>query len=121
MSVDYDFWKYRQGASHDDGRIYAALCDGEQLDELQALPIEEIRARIHAVFADWDWLDADNCEKEGAGSFALYTTPQLVRFDCYGRMSEQDLNLFIDVLTQEFGVPMYDPQISTRFDAWTDV
>ena len=120
MSMDYNFWKYRQGVAHDDGRIYAALCDGEQLGELQILPIEEIRTRIHAVFSDWDWLDKDNCEKEGFGSFALYTAQQLVRFDCYG-MHEQSLNLFIDVMTQEFGIPMYDPQISTRFDAWTDV
>lgn len=120
MSMDYNFWEYQKGAVHDDGKIYAALCDGEQLEELQTLPIEEIRTRIHTVFSDWDWLDRDNCEKTGFGSFALYTTPQWVRFDCYG-MSEQSLNLFIDVMTQEFGVPMYDPQISTRFDAWTDV
>lgn len=24
-------------------------------------------------------------------------------------------------LTQEFGCPLYDPQISTRFDSWTEV
>ena len=120
MSMDYNFWKYQKDVPHDDGRIYAALCDGEQLDELQTLPIEEIRTRIHVVFSDWDWLDEDNCEKIGFGSFALYTTQRWVRFDCYG-MCEQSLNLFIDVMTQEFGIPMYDPQISTRFDAWTDV
>lgn len=120
MSVDYSFWKYQQGAVHDDGRIYMALCDGEELAELQPLPIQEIRERIHEVFSDWDWLDEDNCEKQGFGSLALHTTPKLVRFDCYG-MSERSLNLFIDVLTKEFGIPVYDPQISMRFDGWTDV
>ena len=120
MSADYNFWKYRQDIPHEDERVYTSLCDGEQLDELQTLPIDEIRKRIQAVFSDWSWPDQDNCEKEGFGSFTLYATPQLVRFDCYG-MSEQSLNLFIDVMTQEFGLPMYDAQISVRFDAWTDV
>ena len=120
MSADYVFWKYQRGAVHENKRVYASLCNGEQLDELQTLPVEEIRKRIQAVFSDWDWLDQDNCEKDGFGSFVLYTTPQLVRFDCYG-MSGQSLNLFIDVMTEEFGIPVYDPQISTRFDDWTDI
>ena len=120
MSMDYNFWMYQKGIAHDDERIYSALCDGTQLVELQTLPIKEIRERICAVFSDWDWLDKDNCEKQGFGGFSLYTTPQLVRFDCYG-MSEQNLNLFIDIMTHEFGIPMYDPQISARFDSWTDV
>ena len=120
MSADYNFWKYKQDVVHEDEKVYASLCDGEQLEELQSLPIEKIRERIRAVFSGWDWLNQDNCEKEGFGSFTLYTTPQLVRFDCYG-MSEQNLNLFIDVMTEEFGIPVYDPQISTRFDTWTDV
>ncbi len=121
MSADYDFWKYKAAAAHDDQKVYLALCDGEAREELQELPIEDIRARIRAVFFDWEWLDGDNCENpSGSGSFALYTTPQLVRFDCYS-MSQADINRFLDVLTQEFGCPLYDPQISTRFDSWTDV
>ena len=121
MSADYDFWKYKAGAAHDDQRVYAALCDGEALEELQTLPVEEIRARIQAVFSDWEWLDQDNCENPaGRGSFALAATPQAVRFDCYS-ISEADINRFLDVLTQEFGCPLYDPQISTRFDSWTEV
>ncbi len=52
------------------------------------------------------------------GAFQIFTIPQAVRFDCYG-MQEADLNSLVDILI-EFGCPLYDPQISTRFDSWTD-
>ena len=121
MSADYNFWKYKKGVPHNDQRVYAALSDGETLEELQELPVEKIRERIQEVFSGWDWLDKDNCENPtGSGSFELFTTPQFVRFDCYS-MSEQSINLFLDILTEEFGCPLYDPQISTRFDSWTEV
>lgn len=121
MSADYDFWKYKKDVPHDDQRVYAALSNGETLEEVQELPVEEIRARIREVFSGWDWPDRDNCENPaGNGSFTLFLTPQLVRFDCYG-MSEADINRCFDILTEEFGCPLYDPQISTRFDSWTEV
>ena len=50
MSADYNFWKYKQNVVHEDEKVYASLCDGEQLEELQSLPIEKIRERIRAVF-----------------------------------------------------------------------
>lgn len=34
-------------------------------------------------------------------------------------MQEADLNKLIDILIA-FGRPLYDPQIDTRFDGWTD-
>lgn len=121
MSADYSFWKYKAGTTHDDQRVYELLSDGETLEEVQELPVETIRERIKAVFSDWEWLDKDNCENPaGKGSFALFITPQVVRFDCYS-MSEAAINRFLDVLTREFGCPLYDPQISTRFDSWTEV
>ena len=52
------------------------------------------------------------------GAFQIFTIPQAVRIDCYG-MQEADLNSLVDILI-EFGCPLYDPQISTRFDSWTD-
>ena len=50
MSADYNFWKYKQDVVHEDEKVYASLCDGEQLEDLQSLPIEKIRERICAVF-----------------------------------------------------------------------
>ncbi len=122
MSADYGFWKYKsKAAAHDDRRVYTLLSNGDTVVGLQELPVEEIRGRIRAVFSDWEWLDGDNCESPtGKGSFGLSTTPQFVRFDCYG-MTEADINRLLDVLTQEFGCPLYDPQIGERFDSWADV
>lgn len=52
-------------------------------------------------------------KKEGHGAFQIFTTSQIVRFDCYG-MQGADMNILIDILL-DFGCPLYDPQISTRF------
>ena len=35
MSADYNCWKYKQDVVHEDEKVYASLCDGEQLEELQ--------------------------------------------------------------------------------------
>lgn len=119
MSIDINFWKYKKGVIHDDIRIYKqACCDGKLLEELESLPIEEILSKISAVFSKWNALDKMHYEKENKGAFEIFTTTQIVRFDCYG-MQETDMNTLIDVLI-DFGCPLYDSQISTRFDGWTD-
>lgn len=121
MSYDINFWKYKEGVVHDDNRIYEqACCDGKLMEELESLPIDEILTRIASVFSDWTALDKNHYEneKEGKGSFEIFSTSQIVRFDCYG-MLETDMNTLMDILI-DFGCPVYDPQISTRFDGWTD-
>lgn len=119
MSMDLSFWKYKEGAVHDDTRVYElACCDGEAAEGLENLPIEEIIKKIAFVFSDWTALDCSNYEKEGRGAFQIFTTPQIVRLDCYG-MQGEDMNTLMDIL-REFGCPLYDPQIATRFDSWTD-
>lgn len=119
MSMDLSFWKYKENAVRDDANVYElACCDGEVVEGLENLPIEEIVKKIAAVFSDWTALDRNNYEKEGRGAFQIFTTAQIVRFDCYG-MQGEDMNTLMDVL-REFGCPLYDPQISTRFDSWTD-
>ena len=119
MSMDLNFWKYKEGVTHDNNRVYEqACCDGKPVEELERLPIDEILTKIAVVFSDWTALDKEHYEKEGKGAFEVFTTSQIVRFDCYG-MQEADLNALMDVLIG-FGCPLYDPQISTRFDEWTD-
>lgn len=117
--MDLSFWRYQKDAPRDHGRVYElACCDGQVLEQLEQLPVPQIRQKIAEAFGDWTRLGADSYEKEGKGAFEIFTTSQIVRFNCYG-MGEADLNLLIDVLAQ-FGCPLYDPQISTRFDGWTD-
>lgn len=119
MGYDINFWKYKAGAPRDNGKVYAkACCDGETLEELETLPIDEIFKRIESAFADWTKLDKYNFEKDGKGAFTIYATSQAVRFDCYG-MQESDMNTLMDILI-DFGCPMYDHQISERLDSWTD-
>lgn len=120
MSMDLNFWKYKDKAAHNDESVYqTACCDGELVEELEVLPIEEILQRVAGVFSDWTVMEGGkDFEKEGHGAFQIFTTSQIVRFDCYG-MSEADMNLIVDILI-DFGCPLYDPQISTRFDSWTD-
>ena len=120
MGMDLNFWKYRENAPHDHAAVYqAACCGGKQMEELELLPIDEILKRISVVFCDWTVHGSGrDFEKEGHGAFQVFTTPQIVRFDCYG-MQENDMNALMDILI-DFGCPLYDPQISARFDSWTD-
>lgn len=119
MSMDLNFWKYREGVAHNNSKVYEmACCDGEIVEELETLSINEILEKVASVFSDWTALDNNNYEKEGCGAFEIFTTSQIVRFDCYG-MKESDMNLLMNILI-DFGCPLYDPQISTRFDSWTD-
>ena len=119
MSMDLNFWKYKEGAVHDNNKIYElACCDGKMVDGLEELLVNEIIEKIASVFSDWTALDNNHYEKEERGAFEIFTTPQIVRFDCNG-MQEADMNALMDLLI-DFGCPLYDPQISTRFDSWTD-
>jgi len=120
MSRDLNFWKYKENVVHNHKKVYkVACCDGKLMDELEMLPIEEILKKVSVVFSDWTIEDNGNdYEKENHGAFQIFTTSQIVRFDCYN-MRENDMNTLMDILI-EFGCPLYDSQISTRFDDWTD-
>lgn len=119
MSMDLNFWKYKEDAAHDNSKIYElACCDGKTVEELETLPINEIFNKIASTFSDWEALDKTHYEKAGRGAFEIFSTSQIVRFDCYG-MQEVDMNSLMDILI-DFGCPLYDPQISERFDSWTD-
>ena len=120
MSMDLNFWKYKEDTAHDHSTVYqTACCDGEVMEVLEVLPIDEILKKVADSFSDWNIQGGGkDFEKEGHGAFQVFTTSQIVRFDCYG-MQEADMNALMDILL-DFGCPLYDPQISTRFDSWTD-
>ena len=119
MSLDLNFWKYKEGVTHNDSKVYeTACCDGGIFDGLEDLPVDEIISNIPSVFPGWNFIDKYNYEKDGGGSFQVFTTSQIIRFDCYG-MSGPDMNLLIDFL-YDYGCPLYDPQVQERFNSWTD-
>ena len=113
MSYDLDFWKYRRGVSLDHQATYEKLSDGQAVEGLEDLPIDLMLARLKEVFADWEQLDGETWESDN-GSFQMFTTPQLFRVDCYG-MNGDDMNKIIDV-ADEFGCPLYDPQVNERYN-----
>lgn len=113
MSYDLDFWKYRPGVSLDHQETYEKLCDGQTVEGLEELPIDRMLSRLKQVFADWEQRDAETWESDN-GTFQVFTTPQFFRVDCYG-MEGDDMNKIIDVAS-EFGCPLYDPQVTTRYD-----
>jgi len=116
MSYDLDFWKYKKGVSLDNQTVYLkACCDGENVDGLEDLPIDEILKKIDETFSSWEKLDKESYENSsGEGAFQIETTPQSVRFDCYG-VTEDDMNLIIEIM-YDFGCPLYDPQVPERYD-----
>jgi hypothetical protein len=114
MSYDLDFWRYKAGVKLDDERVYDALSDGQRVDGLEDLPIDEIVRRLTESFADWQKLDDATFDGGERGSFQVYTSPQFFRVDCYG-MNGDEMDKFVDIGT-EFGCPLYDPQVGQRFD-----
>ena len=115
MSMDLAFWRYKNGETADHTKVYESVCEGETLECLEELPIADIRKKIAEVFSGWTALDEDTYDKDERAGFQIFTTTQAVIFNC-GGMSGDEMNLLIDIMLG-FGCPLYDPQISTRFDA----
>lgn len=116
MSYDLNFWKYeKESSSNNHQAVYEQLSNGEFVEGLEVIPIKDILKNLREVFSTLGWTQVDEETWEGeSGSFQIYTTPQFFRVDCYG-IEGEDMNHLIDI-AQEFGLPLYDPQISKRFD-----
>lgn len=114
MSYDLDFWRYKAGVKLDHQKVYAQLSDGKRVDGVEDLPIDAVIRRVNEAFSDWQKLDDVTFDGGERGGFQLFTTPQFFRIDCYG-MSGEEMNKFVDI-GNEFGCPLYDPQVSQRFD-----
>ncbi len=116
MSIDLNFWKYRNEMYCDNASVYQrACCDHERVDGLEDLPIEDILTDTAAAFHDWNMSDPFHFgKKDGQGSFQITTTPQMVRFDCYS-MERADMKRFSSLMAK-YECPLYDPQQGVRFD-----
>ncbi len=114
MSRQLVFWKYEDGIYLDNKEVYEKCCNGEKVDGLEELPGVDILNKVKKVFRDYERLDDYNYGGE-LGNFTVHADPQSVVFDCSFRVPESELNKMIDIMA-EFGCPLYDPQIETRFD-----
>ena len=113
MSMDLNFWKYKESIYLDNRDVYEKLSAGDSVDGLEILPISQIIKDIEMAFKDWEKLSFCDFENKNS-SFQIFTTEQFVRFDCYS-VSQDDINKIIDILF-EYDCPLYDSQISERFD-----
>lgn len=114
MSMNLAFWKYNDGIYLNNQEVYERACvEEESVEGLSILLIDEILNKVSEVFIDYDNLGDYNFESS-KGSFSVFTTDRSVLFDCKG-MFETELNKIIDIMA-EFDCPLYDPQITTRFD-----
>ena len=47
MSMDLNFWKYKENTAHDHETVYqTACCDGEIMEVLEILPIDDILKKV---------------------------------------------------------------------------
>lgn len=67
MSMDLNFWKYKEDTAHDHSTVYqTACCDGEVMEVLEVLPIDEILKKVADSFSDWNIQGGGkDFEKEG--------------------------------------------------------
>ena len=121
MSMNYGFWKYKNGIYLDNQKTFEALSNGDYVDGLEELPINVILDNIERAFDGYnqDEFDKSSWESETKGSFKIYTTPQFFRVDVYGQMPQENINELIDIMSFESDCPSYDPQINWRFGGVT--
>ncbi len=51
MSVDLDFWRYKDGVEHQNDIVYqTACCDGKLMESLDFLPIDQILKKFPLSF-----------------------------------------------------------------------
>lgn len=86
-------------------------------DVLEVLPIDNILNDIVKSFSHWNRIDQsyffENINAPGA--FNVETTSKFVRVCCSNNVEGEDMNTFIDILLK-YDCPLYDPQVSKRFD-----
>lgn len=114
MNKELSFWKYKdESIEYRHNAVYDSLCDGKRIADVATLPIDEIRMKIDDIFFAWIKFDKNNLVFNDE-VIVIYTTDQLVRFDCY-RVSEDNMNNLIDIM-REYDCKLYDASIDVRFD-----
>ena len=114
MSNDLLFWRQRDRNGGRSEEIAAALSDGRPVAGLDALPVDEIVARVNAHFPLITEGGLTYWEGGADGMFELYRTAQHIHFCCRQLIGDH-CNTLIDIMA-EFKCPLYDPQVNQRFE-----
>ncbi|WIE79885.1 hypothetical protein [Curtobacterium sp. MCSS17_016] len=122
MSQQFAFW--RTSKRLDSAQVYERLVEGEHVPELEAIDHEAVEAVLIAAFPDWavERTRADGADQTmlagpgDRGAVDVSYSPQMVTTTCYG-MEPDQWNVVISAVV-DLGLPLYDPQISYRFDGY---
>ena len=115
MGRDLSFWKLENNPLDSNKEIYTKLSEGEYLDFIADLPVEQILQDIKNALQGWEKISEQDFI-QGESMIQLFTTIQFVRVDCYS-VSEIHMNKIIDVLIK-YDCPLYDSLIDVRFDEY---
>lgn len=113
MSRDLSFWKAKKGTCCTNRAIYKSLSMGDNLSCIDELPSNQIIESFNKVFDEWVNHNNEYYEK-GNECFELFITEQFARVDCH-EMTADSINKIIDIML-DYGCPLYDSAIDTRFD-----
>lgn len=113
MGRDLSFWKYKTPSNTSNKTIYTKLSQGEFLECIDEIPIEQIINDFRNEFDDWINQKGEYFENNEE-AFQLMVTKQFVRADCYS-LSEYSMNKIIDIMLK-YDCPLYDAVIDVRFD-----
>jgi hypothetical protein len=119
MSYDLVFWRQSTDLKRTPEATYDALVNGQTVDGLVDLPVDDFLAAVIAGFPgamrepngseEWlDWVSANELD-----SFQVTWSRQHVLVTCR-HVHSDDMNRLIDIAAG-FGCPLYDPQTSERF------
>lgn len=111
MSYDLCFWREETPTGLTPSEIYGRACDGEWIDGLAELPMEDILDAFERAFPEIR--PEGDCPRP-VGAFQVETTYGLAVFvSCYGS-PVSDINRIIELMI-DFGCPLYDPRVDERF------
>ncbi|MSU92247.1 hypothetical protein GE300_22210 [Rhodobacteraceae bacterium 2CG4] len=117
MSYDLNFWRYAdEGAARtldDHLATYHALSKGEVPAGLGPIDRGAVLAALRAALEPaWTW-EGGAWTRPGA-VIEFGGTAASVRIDLRGKWPHSDANRIIDIMADDFGCPLFDPQIRPR-------
>jgi hypothetical protein len=113
------FWNYKEGIYLNHHLVYEAISDGEIVDGLEDLHLNEILKRIENSFSSWEKVDDFSWKNSsGPGAFQIKTTKQSIKIDCYGTQGKT-MDQLVTIM-DEYKCPLYDPQIPERHDQFNE-
>jgi len=114
MSYDINFWKQERPLTLSPEDVYKKLCNGEPVQGLAKLPVEQIHTKLKQAFPEFDPTEQFSTVQTSEGSIEFSWSDRHFRFDIRGICGE--CQKLVDVM-KEFDCPMYDPQDNKRYDA----